>query len=226
MNGSSNTVLMTDCNHAAKNMCSQLVLGSIIITAGDAVFDVGLLRIAGVSLDLYCVNDYASDVLVIKICSGQTIGKSLSLVEDENKNPFTVAFITMTLYFLRTFICAYNGDDINPEGHVTMLWSSLMWFTSLDGIHLTSQNNFITSCLGGIFLALKKKLTNLRMTTTEPLEHAFGTARGWRREFTVNEFITYCNKLEILMKNLIQSDIKQQPVAKDIWVVFKDLQML
>ena len=40
MKGSSNTVAMTDCNHAAKNIRSQLVLGSTIITAGEALFDV------------------------------------------------------------------------------------------------------------------------------------------------------------------------------------------
>ncbi len=65
-----------------------------------------------------------------------------------------------------------------------------MWFTSSDEIHLTSHNNFVTSSLGGIFLALQKKLTNLRMATTELLEHSFGTSRESRREFTTNEFAT------------------------------------
>ena len=64
MNGNSNTVVMTDCNHAAKNIRSQLVLGSDIVTGGKACFDVGILRLAGVSVDLYCVNDYASDIVV------------------------------------------------------------------------------------------------------------------------------------------------------------------
>ena len=65
--GTSNTVAVTDCNHAAKNMRSQLVLGSSIVTGGKAVFDVGLFRLAGVSPELYRVDDYASDVIVLKL---------------------------------------------------------------------------------------------------------------------------------------------------------------
>ena len=54
---------MTDCNHAAKNIRSQFVLGTTIITGGNAAFDVGILRLAGVSSELYRVEDYASDVV-------------------------------------------------------------------------------------------------------------------------------------------------------------------
>ena len=45
MKGNSNTVATTDCNHAAKNLRSQLVLGSSIVTVGDAAFDVGILSL-------------------------------------------------------------------------------------------------------------------------------------------------------------------------------------
>ena len=38
MKGNSNTVVMTDCNHAAKNIRSQIVLGSSIITRGQVCF--------------------------------------------------------------------------------------------------------------------------------------------------------------------------------------------
>ena len=43
MSGNSNTVVMSDCNHMIKNIRSQLVLGSDIVTGGLAVFDVGIL---------------------------------------------------------------------------------------------------------------------------------------------------------------------------------------
>ena len=208
MNGTTNSVAMTDCNHAAKNMRSQLVLGSSIVVGGNAFFDVGILRLAGIPMDLYRVSDYASDVLVLKLCSSDTINKLMNLISTNKEDPLNVGFMAMTLYFLRTFLCAYNGIDINSECRVTMLWSAMMWFSSLDGIHKTSKRNFITSCLGGIFLATQRSIVNLRSTTTEPLEHTFGTARSWRREFTICEFITYCNKVDIIMKNVIEHDIK------------------
>ena len=73
MKGNSNAVPMTDCNHQAKNVRSQLVLGSTILTGGNVLLDVSILRIAGISPELYKVNDYASDVIVLKLCGSNTI---------------------------------------------------------------------------------------------------------------------------------------------------------
>ena len=73
MSGNSGTVTKTDCNHAAKNIRSQLVLGSEVVTGGNTIFDVGLLRLVGVPVDLYRVSDYASDILVLNFCSSDTI---------------------------------------------------------------------------------------------------------------------------------------------------------
>ena len=67
-----------------------------------------------------------------------------------------MAFVSMILYFLRMFLCAYNADDINSKGRITMIWSALMWFTSLEGVSYISKNNLIRSCLGGIFWSSKK----------------------------------------------------------------------
>jgi len=221
MNGSSQTVAMTDCNHAAKNMRSQLVLGSSVVTGGEGFFDVGILMLAGVQKELYCVTDYASDVVVLKLCSSDTIAKLLSLIEQGSEDSKNIAFMALSLYFLNTFLCAYNTPNISSEGRVTMLWSSLMWFTSLSGINEKSQHNFVTSCLGGVFLSMQKKVKNLRLTTTEPLEHTFGTIRSWKREFTVGEFISYSNKLEIVMHNAIENGILSGTSSKGYMTGFK-----
>ena len=60
-------VAMTDCNHDAKNIRLQLILGSSIVTVGKTVFDVSVLNLAGVALELFRVYDYASDVNVLKV---------------------------------------------------------------------------------------------------------------------------------------------------------------
>ena len=39
------------------------------------------------------------------------------------------------------------------------------------------------------------------------MEHTFGTTRSWRREFTINEFLIYSNKLDIILKNVIENGI-------------------
>ena len=157
MNGTINNVVMTDRNHSAKNLWSQLVLGNSIISGGNVIFDVGLLQIAGVSQDLYRVSDYASDVLDLQLCSSNAINKLLNLLVTSSEDPLNISFMVITLYFLRAFICAYNSADFNSEDRVTILWSSLMWFSSLKGINQQTKNNFITSCLGGIFLAIPRR---------------------------------------------------------------------
>ena len=89
-----------------------------------------------------------------------------------------------------------------------------MWFTSLNGIHDKSINNFSTACIGGVFLSIQKRVKNLRTTITEPLEHMFGTTHSWKREFTVNEFIIFSNKLELIMTSVINHDIKTATSSK------------
>ena len=126
MNGTINSVVMTDCNHVVKNLRSQLVLGTSIVSGGDAIFDVVILQLAGVSQDLYRGIDYASDVLVLQLCSSNTINKLLNLLVTSSEDPLIMSFMAMTLYFLRAFICAYNSVDLNCEARVTIFWSLLM----------------------------------------------------------------------------------------------------
>ena len=42
----------------------------------------------------------------------------------------------------------------------------------------------------------------------------FGTARSWKREYMVNKFIIYCNKIEFIMKNVLQLNIKTSTTQK------------
>ena len=49
MKGISQTVAMMDCNRATKNMRSQLVLGSTVVTGGDVFFLCGYTHVDGSS---------------------------------------------------------------------------------------------------------------------------------------------------------------------------------
>ena len=54
---------------------------------------------------------------------------------------------------------------------------------------------------------MQNQVKKLYITTTEPLEHTLDTAHSWKREFTVCEFISFCNKLKSIMKNVLENDI-------------------
>ena len=77
-----------------------MVLGSSIVTGGEAAFDVALLRLTGVSLELYWVDNCTSNVIVLKLCSSDTIYKLLKLRETRAEDPLNIAFMVMPLYFL------------------------------------------------------------------------------------------------------------------------------
>ena len=111
------------------------MLGSSIVTGGKAAFDVGILRLASISSELYRVDDYVSDMLILKLCSSDTISKLFKLIETGDEDPMNIAFMAICLYFLHTFICAFYDDDIGSEARIIILWSSLMWFSSLHSIH-------------------------------------------------------------------------------------------
>lgn len=110
MNGTSQTLAMTNCNHVAKNMHLQLVLGSTMIIGGKGFFNVGILMLTGVTQELYCVNDYASDVAVLKLCSSETISKLLTLIEQGSEDSMNITFMALSLYFLNTFRCAFEKN--------------------------------------------------------------------------------------------------------------------
>ena len=45
---------------------------------------------------------------------------------------------------------------------------------------------------------------------------------SWKREFTVNEFIIFFNKLEIIMKNVIENDINTGTSSKGYMTGFAE----
>ena len=131
MNDTSQTVAMTYCINAAKNKRLQIVLGRSVITGGIVLFNVGVLRLADVNSELYCVNNHASDIAVLKLCSGITISKLLVLLEQGSEDSMNIAFIATSLYFLNTFLCSHNTDNTTSEGCVTVLWIDIFSFSFL-----------------------------------------------------------------------------------------------
>ena len=94
MNGTTNTFVITACNHASKNMRS--------------VLDVDILWLTDAAPYLYQVSDYASGVLVLKLHTSDKLNNLLSLITNSNKDPLNVGIMAMSLYFLRSFICIHD----------------------------------------------------------------------------------------------------------------------
>ena len=79
--GDSNQLSVPDPNHDVKNLRYQEIGGSGDVPAviGNYVFDTMLLKMAKVPRELLCIEDYASDALVLRLASHQTVHRLLGL---------------------------------------------------------------------------------------------------------------------------------------------------
>jgi hypothetical protein len=73
LDGSINHKSLPDPNHNIKNLCYQLLGGSSAACICSYVFDLALLTMAGVALDLVRVSNFASDFLPLRLTSLGTI---------------------------------------------------------------------------------------------------------------------------------------------------------
>jgi hypothetical protein len=77
----SNQLSIPDRNHNVKNLRYQEIGGSGEVPAviGNYVFDSMMLKMARVARELLCIDDFASDSLVLRLASHQTVSKLLCL---------------------------------------------------------------------------------------------------------------------------------------------------
>eukprot|EP00918_Siedleckia_nematoides_P019598 GHVU01041807.1.p1 GENE.GHVU01041807.1~~GHVU01041807.1.p1 ORF type:complete len:777 (+),score=97.28 GHVU01041807.1:224-2332(+) len=217
--GSDGVVYLVDPNHVAKAIRSQVVLGSKVVTMGDSAVDPGLLMAAGVKKELYCVSDYASDGSVLQLCSLDTLQKLESIMPQEDAG--SVVVTGLTLFFTRLLLVAVNAKHVIPaEERVTFMWCAMLWVTSLDGVHLATKRNLVASVLGAAMLCMQRQ--EVRLSTTEPLEHFFGTMRQHRREFSVKDLIERVGVLETAFKNVTQFNIRSSSSSKGYMAGFDD----
>jgi len=75
--GETNQLSFPDTNHNIKNFRYQEIGGSGLVPGviGKYVFNVMLLKMAGVVRDLLRIDDFASDALVLRLASHDTVGK-------------------------------------------------------------------------------------------------------------------------------------------------------
>ncbi len=111
INGKINYVLLLDTNHNVKNSRYQLIGGSSPVSIGAYIFDPMLIRLAKVSQKLWRVEDFASDALLLKLASADTIQKmhNHALQDRMNCDVGNHAVTVILLLFLRLRAFAVNS---------------------------------------------------------------------------------------------------------------------
>merc|ERR1712176_1568149 len=89
--------------------------------------------------------DWASDRVVLKLCSLNTVRKLVPLAQIEEKG--SVAALIGTLYFIRLHLYAVNAKNVPFNVRIIGLWSSLIFLTSTTRSSKlgTNQANMLTN---------------------------------------------------------------------------------
>ena len=94
---------------------------------GQFALDPWILKLAGVPQELWRIQDYASDLLVLRLSSGVTLQK-VDIVE--NVSLGSKAVLSKTLYFTKLRLFEVNAKVLGFKECVIYLWETMIWFTS------------------------------------------------------------------------------------------------
>lgn len=191
-----NHVGSTDTNHNIKSWRYQIIAGSgtqgCII--GKLMIDSYTLR-AYVSMDIWCPSDFASDRLVLSLCSYETILKmSQTELSFGSTSTGDKGALGLTLFFMRLHLYAVNGRGVPATHRAVYMWCSMLWLTSISGACMITKRNIVAETIAFMFILLRSDIPKPRHCTSEPAEHFFGMLRTSVQEFTCLEFVQLAEK--------------------------------
>ncbi|KAL7427142.1 hypothetical protein ACHAXM_000726 [Skeletonema potamos] len=213
LNGKSNVLAIMDTNHNAKNNRYQILGGSSAASIGNYVFDPNLLVQAGVATELYRINDYASDAIVLRLASHPTLQKLNQLSTPYRWN---VSVVAISLTMIRCRLYAVNSRDTEWKVRAALSYMSTLWFTSFHNHRavgsttltmLPNKRNMLLETIANLFLFSRSDVSDSRRTTSEPAEHMFGTFRSIKQNVNVNDLIGIQNKANIRTEAIFKSNL-------------------
>ena len=105
LGGLVNVCAMPDPNHDTKGCQFQMFGGSCVAIIGHYAVDPLLLQEAGVAKELYHPQDYASDAVMLYLCSHKTLTK---LIKSDFADTGNVAVMILSLLMMRMWLFAVN----------------------------------------------------------------------------------------------------------------------
>jgi len=124
------------------------------------------------------------------------------------------AALLCTLFFMKIHLVAVNGRHVPSKHRALYLWTSMVWFTTLSGVHITSKQNIVSETIANMFLVLRSDVTKVRYCTSEPAEHVFGNMRSMMREFSCSDLATLVDKEQRRMNLLFEGNLMPSRDAK------------
>ena len=151
LEGKSDHFSTTDPDHNDKLLFYHIIVGSCLPVAGIHVIDAQMLQVSGISKNLWRPKDFASDILVLKLASSETVKKltGIIMIGDYLETFFSLC---TSLYFLRLGLYAVNTKVLASNMRVYFLWCCMILITSIKNICIITKSNIVTSTIGMSFL--------------------------------------------------------------------------
>ena len=100
-----------------------------------------------------------------------------------------------------------NGLIVPAKHRALYLWTSMIWFTTLGGMNITTKRNLVSETISNKFLVLWYDVIKYFMCTSDPEGHGFGNMRIIFREFSCTYFVSVVEKLQRQIKMIFRGDL-------------------
>ena len=182
-----------DTNHNVKNFRYQIVVGSSLNFFGNRIVDINLLCAAGISHELYRIQDFSPNIFVLNLTSAETANALHGLLNTQDSH--ALSRLCMILYFMRLNIFTVDTKTLNARTRVTFMWSSFIWMTSMHNVFFGTKRNMASSTIGMCFLMIRSKNFHPCHNTLEASEYTFGFFIGMKRKFNIMECVEIEDKI-------------------------------
>ena len=129
-----------------------------------------MLQVAGIYKDLWIPKYFASDLLVLKLASSDTVKKLTSIIII-GEDPASVGSLCTSLYFLILGLYSVNTKVIDANKQVSFLCCYMIWITSIKNICILTKRNILTSTISMLIIASIIYVTHPRHAESEPYDH-------------------------------------------------------
>ena len=161
---------------------------------------------SGTSSDLIAPKDFASDRKVERLFSFQTMLKVSACIEGGEAVGTTGDHAS--LMFTKSHSYSVNVLNVPAKHRAYFLGTTMMCFTTIDGMSSISKRNMVLELICNIFLCLRSDISKIRYCTSESCEYVFGNMLQENREFACSNFSNVVDKQNRRIKINFKLDTK------------------
>ena len=185
------------------------------------MFDPWMLSLAKIVQQLWRIEDYVSDAIVLRLASDKSVRQLVQLenlerTEFETLNPLVVvdtgnlAVTVVSLVFMRIltyFVNAINVDWIERPVYCRATFLLFRSFQTEESIMMTNKRNMLLEKISFIFLVPRDDVSQTRRLTEDGNEHFYVLWRMILREFNMEKLIRIVQKSIINIQAMFDSGL-------------------